>query len=193
MRMNQSSGTTAADLVNSLEKSELKNIFYHYGEERFSRDIAEAICRERKKSSITDTARLAEIIAKAVPGKFSAKSHIHPATRVFQALRIAVNQELEELEIFLETSLECLNPGGHLCIISFHSLEDRIVKKFFKQKTRGCICPPYFPVCTCNIRPELKILTRKAIFADQKEIEENPRSRSARLRAAKKIDTEPKQ
>jgi 16S rRNA (cytosine1402-N4)-methyltransferase len=191
MRMNQDSGETASDLINNLEKSELKSIFFRYGEEKFSKSIAEAICRERKKSPITTTDRLAGIVTSAIPKKFTAKSHIHPATRVFQALRIAVNQELEELEAFLETSIECLNPGGYLCIISFHSLEDRIVKKFFQQQNKGCICPPYFPVCTCKILPKLEILTKKPIFADEKEKRSNPRSRSARLRAAKKIERKP--
>ena len=186
MRMNLDQTTTAAELVNSLERNELVKIFREFGEENFSGRIADAIVRERQKESITTTNRLAEIVSSAIPAKFKAKSLIHPATRVFQAIRIAVNNELEELEIFLETALKCLNPGGHLCVISFHSLEDRIVKQFMQKHHKGCICPPNFPVCRCGIVPDLEILTRKAVFADEDEIAINPRSRSARLRAARK-------
>lgn len=186
MRMNLDQVTTAADLVNSLERNELVKIFREFGEEKFSGRIADAVIRERQKEAITTTNRLAEIISGAIPAKFKAKSQIHPATRVFQAIRIAVNNELEELQTFLETAIKCLNPGGHLCVISFHSLEDRIVKQFMQKHQKGCVCPPNFPVCRCGIVPDLELLTRKAVFADEDEIAINPRSRSARLRAARK-------
>ncbi|MFZ5950480.1 MAG: 16S rRNA (cytosine(1402)-N(4))-methyltransferase RsmH, partial [Candidatus Rifleibacteriota bacterium] len=130
---------------------------------------------------------LAAIISAAIPARSKATSPIHPATRVFQAIRIEVNRELEELEKFLDSAISCLNPGGHLCIISFHSLEDRLVKNFMQKHHKGCICPPSFPVCNCGIKPDLELLTRKAIFAEDEEIAANPRARSARLRAARKI------
>ncbi|GAB4271252.1 MAG: 16S rRNA (cytosine(1402)-N(4))-methyltransferase RsmH [Candidatus Rifleibacteriota bacterium] len=187
MRMNLDNPTTAEELVNNLEKQDLVRIFRDYGEEKFSGRIADAILRERMIERITTTDRLANIISNAIPGKFKNKLTIHPATRVFQALRIEVNNELAELEAFLEKSLDCLNPGGHLCIISFHSLEDRIVKNFMVKHQKGCICPPYFPVCNCGNKAKIEILTRKAIFADEKEIRANPRARSARLRAARKL------
>lgn len=190
MRMNLDQADTAADIVNNYERNELVRIFRDYGEEKFSGRIADAIIEEREKEAIATTDRLAAIISNAIPAKFKAKSQIHPATRVFQAIRIVVNQELEELELFLKKALSCLNPGGHLCVISFHSLEDRIVKKFLQKQQKGCICPPNFPVCNCGIKPELEILTRKAIFAEESEIENNPRSRSARLRAARKLETD---
>ncbi len=186
MRMNLDQTQTAADLVNNSERNELVKIFREYGEENFSGRIADAIVREREKEAITTTDRLSAIISSAVPAKFKTKNQIHPATRVFQAIRIAVNNELEELEQFLEKALACLNPGGHLCVISFHSLEDRIVKRFMQKHHKGCICPPNFPVCCCGQKPELEILTRKAVFADEEETALNPRSRSARLRAARK-------
>jgi len=187
MRMNKDEGVTAADLVNNLTKEELAKIFFEYGEEKFSRRIADAIVRERSDNPLTTTARLAEIVVEAIPAQNRRKSLIHPATRVFQALRIAVNKELEEIENFLSIVLGCLNPGGHLSIISFHSLEDRLVKNFMQKHQKGCECPPQFPVCICGKKPQLKILTGKAIFAEDSEIAENPRARSARLRAACKI------
>ncbi|MDN5278923.1 MAG: rRNA (cytosine1402-N4)-methyltransferase [Clostridiales bacterium] len=186
MRMDKDNPQTAADLVNSLEKAELVNIFKKYGEEKFSGRIADAIIKERQTEPFSTTDRLAKVISEAIPAKFRAKSQIHPATRVFQALRIAVNDELGELENFLSIALDCLNPGGHLCIISFHSLEDRIVKNFMQKLHKGCTCPPSFPVCNCGNKPQLRILTRKAIFAEEEEIRHNPRARSARLRAARK-------
>lgn len=188
MRMDKDTKKTAADLVNNFTKNEMVQIFRQYGEENFSGRIADAIIREREIEPITTTNRLATIVSGAIPGKSKATSHIHPATRVFQALRIAVNDELGEIEAFLNIALDCLKPGGHLCIISFHSLEDRIVKNFMQKFHKGCVCPPNFPVCTCGQKPQLEILTRKPVFADDQEINTNPRSRSARLRAAKKYD-----
>lgn len=186
MRMNLDQSDTAEDLVNELDRDELVRIFREYGEEKFSGRIADAIIQSRADSRITTTDRLAAIIRNAVPAYNRHQSQIHPATRVFQALRIAVNKELEEIESFLAIALKCLNPGGHLSIISFHSLEDRLVKSFMQKYHKGCDCPPQFPVCICGKKPQLEILTRKAIFAEEEEISQNPRSRSARLRSARK-------
>jgi len=186
MRMDKENQTSAEDLVNSLERNELIKIFRDYGEEKFSPRIADAIVRNRQSNRITRTDQLAAIIAGAVPAASRRESHIHPATRVFQAIRIAVNKELEELEAFLAVALGCLRPGGHLSIISFHSLEDRIVKNFMQERARGCVCPPRFPVCVCGKKPEIEILTRKPVFAEESETSLNPRSRSARLRSCRK-------
>ena len=187
MRMDRSSELSAEEIVNTWEKQELQKIFKVYGEEKFSGRIAQAIIQARSEQEITDTKTLAEIISNAIPAKFRKKSKIHPATRVFQAIRIAVNEELKELEDFLSTALECLNPGGHLTLISFHSLEDRIVKKFFNENKTGCKCPPNFPVCVCNQKPKLKVLTRKPVIATEEEARQNPRARSAKLRSAQKL------
>lgn len=187
MRMSKDDETTAEDLVNSLEKSELEKIFFEYGEEKFSRRIASAIVDKRAEKKITTTEELSQIICNAVPSVPRAKERIHPATRVFQALRIAVNDELKEIEKFLEIALKCLNKNGHLSIISFHSLEDRLVKNFMQKCAKGCECPPEFPVCVCGKKPTIKLLTKKPIFAEESEININPRSRSARLRVAQKL------
>jgi len=186
MRMDTDNPTTAEDLVNSLERNELIRIFREFGEEKFSPRIADAIIRSRQNARITRTDQLATIIAGAVPAASRRESSIHPATRVFQAIRIAVNKELEELSAFLAVALGCLRPGGHLSIISFHSLEDRLVKNFMQTHARGCTCPPRFPVCVCGKKPEIEILTRKPVFAEDSEIARNPRSRSARLRSCRK-------
>ncbi len=186
MRMDRDQHTTAEELVNRLKREELIKIFRDYGEEKFSPRIADAIIRCRQSSRITQTDQLAEIIAGAIPAACRRKSSIHPATRVFQAIRIAVNNELEELKAFLALALSCLKPGGHLSIISFHSLEDRIVKNFMQDMARGCTCPPRFPVCVCGNKPKVEILTRKAIFAEDNETAQNPRARSARLRSCRK-------
>lgn len=190
MRMDQSQSLTAEELVNTLDKTGLVRIFRDYGEEKFSGRIADAIIRIRENTRIVSTDQLAKIICDATPAFNRHQSHIHPATRVFQAIRIAVNKELEELEIFLSIALRCLNPGGHLSIISFHSLEDRQVKNFMQKYHKGCDCPARFPVCICGRKPELEILTRKAIFADERESQINPRSRSARLRSARKCQNQ---
>ncbi|PKL48013.1 MAG: 16S rRNA (cytosine(1402)-N(4))-methyltransferase [Candidatus Riflebacteria bacterium HGW-Riflebacteria-2] len=186
MRMDTENRTTAEDIVNDRERDELIKIFREYGEEKFSPRIADAIIRSRQNERITRTDQLANIIAGAVPAACRRNSSIHPATRVFQAIRIAVNHELEELEDFLAVALGCLRPGGHLSIISFHSLEDRLVKSFMQERARGCVCPPRFPVCVCGKKPEIEILTRKAVFAEESEISQNPRSRSARMRSCRK-------
>lgn len=172
MRMNKNEETKASDLVNKLREEELARIFYEYGEERFSRMIAYRIIRAREEKPIEKTLQLAQIVSKAIPPKVRYRMKIHPATRVFQALRIAVNHELENLEQALPQAVDLLNSGGCLIIISFHSLEDRIVKNFFKKEAAN---------------GNLKILTKKPIVPQESEIEKNPRSRSAKLRAAEKI------
>ena len=189
MRMDTEQITTAEQLVNNLGRDEMIRIFREYGEEKFSGRIADAIIRKRETERINRTDQLAAIIAQAVPAASRRESHIHPATRVFQAIRIAVNKELEELEAFLANSLTCLKPGGHLSIISFHSLEDRLVKNFMQSLARGCDCPPRFPVCVCGKKPQVEILTRKAIFAEDSETFNNPRARSARLRSCRKCSS----
>jgi 16S rRNA (cytosine1402-N4)-methyltransferase len=186
MSIDTAGPTTAEELVNGLERNELIRIFREFGEEKFSPRIADAIIRNRQSARITRTDQLATIIAGAVPAACRRESNIHPATRVFQAIRIAVNKELEELSAFLAVALGCLRPGGHLSIISFHSLEDRLVKNFMQTHAHGCTCPPRFPVCVCGKKPEIEILTRKPVFAEDSEIAGNPRSRSARLRSCRK-------
>jgi 16S rRNA (cytosine1402-N4)-methyltransferase len=181
MRFDPSQGTSAGDLVNHLSKSELQDLIFTYGEERKSRKIADAIIANRP---LETTRELAEVIEKVI-GK--TPSRIHPATRTFQALRIAVNNELEVLEAFLPTAMESLNPGGRLAIIAFHSLEDRIVKNFFRRESRDCICPPELPQCMCEHKAQLKEITRRPIRPEEKEIELNPRARSAKLRVGEKI------
>lgn len=184
MRLNQNLTINAADIVNSASEEELADIFWRYGEERRSRLIARRIGREREKQAITRTGQLASIAAAGVPYKHGA---IHPATRVFQALRIAVNQELERLEAVLPQMLALLQAGGkqgRLAIISFHSLEDRIVKTFLRREATDCICPPRMPVCVCGHKASLRILTSKPVLPTEQEITSNPRARSARLRVA---------
>jgi 16S rRNA (cytosine1402-N4)-methyltransferase len=179
MRMDPELPENAADLVNNLPAEELADIIYRFGEERRSRVIARAILRARP---IFSTAELAEVVSKAYGGRRGAR--IHPATRTFQALRIAVNQELDMLLVALPQALRLLAPGGRLAVISFHSLEDRIVKEFFKKEATDCLCPPEQPVCTCHHRASIRIMTKKPIEPTQAEIDGNPRARSAKLRAA---------
>jgi 16S rRNA (cytosine1402-N4)-methyltransferase len=180
MRFNQAAGKTAADLVNKLSEEALADIIWKFGDERYSRRIARVLVAERP---IHTTQDLAVIVQKAVPGY---SSQIHPATRTFQALRIATNRELETLANALPGLIACLEPGARIAVISFHSLEDRIVKQTFKKESRDCICPPEQPICTCGHRASLNILTKKPITASKNEIQENPRSRSAKLRIAEK-------
>jgi 16S rRNA (cytosine1402-N4)-methyltransferase len=180
MRFDQEAGKTAADLVNTLSEEALANIIWKFGDERYSRRIARALVSERP---IHTTQDLVAIVQKAVPGY---SSQIHPATRTFQALRIATNRELETLANALPGLIICLEPGARIAVISFHSLEDRIVKQTFKKESRDCICPPEQPVCTCGHQASLNILTKKPITASKKEVQENPRSRSAKLRIAEK-------
>ena len=179
MRMSKS-GLSAFDMVNTFSEYELSNIFFKYGEEKFSRRIAEAIATARKIKNIETTLELAEIIANAVPAK--ARRDGHPARKCFQAIRIAVNGELQELETALDKCFDLLNKDGVLAIITFHSLEDRMVKQRFKEYCTGCTCPPDFPVCVCGKTPKGHLLTRKAIEPSQEELNCNPRSRSAKLR-----------
>ncbi|MBV5341242.1 MAG: 16S rRNA (cytosine(1402)-N(4))-methyltransferase RsmH [Deltaproteobacteria bacterium] len=186
MRMDISSGETAADLVNGLPEQELERIITQYGEERWAKRIASFIVKERAESLITTTFRLVDIIKGAVP-KAKWDERIHPATRTFQALRIAVNSELESLERGMRAALDLLKPGGRGVIISFHSLEDRIVKHIFREYAEGCTCPRHLPVCACGKQPRVKVLTGRPVTAAEAEINDNPRSRSAKLRAVEKL------
>lgn len=181
MRFNRHNPLTAAHLVNNLSQEELAKILFLYGEERFARQIARAIVASRP---ILTTTQLADVVVRVV-GRQS--GGIHPATRTFQALRIAVNAELDALEAFLPQATAVLKPSGRLAIISFHSLEDRLVKAYFQTESRQCICPPKQPICTCGHRARLKVLTPKAVRPSAQEIEHNPRARSARLRVAEKL------
>ncbi len=181
MRFDPGQSFSASDLVNESTREELTEIIFTYGEEKFSRRIADAIIANRP---LTTTKELAELIKRVVP---HSRSKIHPATRTFQALRIVVNNELDALEAFLPAALEVLKPGGRLAVIAFHSLEDRIVKRFFRQESRDCICPPELPICVCENKARIKEISRRPIRPEDPEIVENPRARSAKLRAAEKI------
>lgn len=184
MRFDRQRGQSAADLVNTLEADDLANIIYEYGEERASRRIARAIVRAREDQPIERTGQLAQIIERAVGGRRGQRTH--PATRSFQALRIAVNGELDELERGLRAGVDLLKPGGRLVVISFHSLEDRIVKRFFAAEARGCVCPPEAPVCTCGKLPSVRLIG-KALKPAPSEISINPRARSAVLRISERL------
>ncbi|MBI1921221.1 MAG: 16S rRNA (cytosine(1402)-N(4))-methyltransferase RsmH [Geobacter sp.] len=186
MRMDTGTGPTAADLVNTLPEAELVHIIREYGEERWAGRIAVRIAAAREKSPILTTMALAEIVKGAIPRKFH-EERLHPATRTFQALRIAVNAELESLDKGLEAGLRLLKPGGRAVVISFHSLEDRIVKNAFRKLAQGCICPKSIPVCVCGNKPQLRILTGRPVMAGEAELAANPRARSAKLRAAEKL------
>mgnify|MGYP004564549781 FL=1 len=183
MRMSQS-GTTAADLVATLSEQQLADIFRRYGEEKFARPIARSIVRQRDKQSIQTTLQLAELVSQSVPA--AARRDGHPARRVFQALRIAVNGELDCLSAALDTAFDCLKPGGRLAIITFHSLEDAMVKERFAQWRQGCICPREFPVCVCGRTPAAHPVLKKPATATPEELRDNPRSRSAKLRCVEK-------
>jgi 16S rRNA (cytosine1402-N4)-methyltransferase len=184
--MNKENHTTAADLLRELSADELTRIFQEYGEERFARRIARRIEQERVRRPLLRASELVGIVDACVPGRM----HFKSLSRIFQALRIAVNDELAALKDFLAASFELLSPNGVMAIISYHSLEDREVKTFFREKARGCVCPPELPVCTCGHKSELSILTRKAIQAGEDEVRSNPRARSARLRMARKRGVE---
>jgi 16S rRNA (cytosine1402-N4)-methyltransferase len=187
MRMDPSQELTAEEIVNTWDERRLARLLREYGEERYAGQIGRAIVRARRDSELTSTQQLVETITKAipVPAQFAGG---HPAKRTFQALRIAVNDELGQLEQALPEAWELLAPGGRLAAISFHSLEDRIVKHFLVARARGCICPPDLPVCACGREPEAELLTRRAIAPTPGEIATNPRSRSAHLRAARKLE-----
>jgi 16S rRNA (cytosine1402-N4)-methyltransferase len=187
MRFDTTRGVSAADLVNTLPEAELADLLWRYGEERRSRAIARRIGEARQRQPITRTGELARLVAGVVHGR---PGGIHPATRTFQALRIAVNDELGSLEAALPAAIELLRPGGRLAVISFHSLEDRIVKRFFQQEERGCVCPPELPECVCGRAPRLRIVTRHPLTASETETTTNPRARSAKLRVAEKIESQ---
>ena len=185
MRMDPSGTRSARDIVNEASERELADIFRRYGEERFSRQIARAIVRRREEQPFERTSDLVEVVRSAIPAPRRFGDG-HPAKRVFQALRIVVNEELESLEAALPAALQLLRPGGRIAVISFHSLEDRIVKRFFAAQARGCTCPPDLPVCVCGKEPTLRLVTRKAVRPSPAETAENPRAASARLRVAVK-------
>lgn len=182
MRMDTRQPATAATLVNTLDESGLCRIFREYGEEAFAARIARAIVQRRTTKPVETTGQLVELVLAAIPRKFHG-GRIHPATKVFQALRIAVNDELESLEEGLAGGIGILKAGGRMAVITFHSLEDRMVKRAFREASTGCVCPPKFPICVCGKKPRARLLTRKALTAAPDELDANPRARSARLRA----------
>ena len=183
LRMDKSKVINAADVVNSYSEEDLANIIFQYGEEKNSRKIAKVICELRREKKIQTTIDLSNIITEITPQRY----HTKTLSRVFQALRIYVNDELNTLKLFLRKSIDLLKPEGRIVILSYHSLEDRIVKEAFKYETLDCICPPGSPICNCEKVPRLKIITKKPVVPDNKEIEDNFRSRSAKLRAAERI------
>ena len=186
MRMNHEDTLTAATVVNDWSYEELKHILYVYGEERYAPQIAAGICRRREERPIATTLELVDVIRAAMPPA-ALREKQHPAKRSFQAIRIAVNDELASVEKVMRDALDCLNPGGRMAVITFHSLEDRIVKNAMVEASKGCTCPPSFPVCVCGKRPKVKLITRKPIVPGQEELDVNPRSRSAKLRVCEKL------
>jgi 16S rRNA (cytosine1402-N4)-methyltransferase len=187
MRMDTRCSRTASDLVNSLSAGQLEHIFRTFGEERYARRIAGRIVLERDREEIRSSKALAELVLRAVPSRTASRQRIHPATRVFMALRIAVNRELEVLEGFLRNVIQHLNPGGRLCILSFHSLEDRMVKQHMNKWQKGCSCPPGLPVCACGKTSLVRKVTNKPLRPPESEVDANPMARSTRLRAVEKI------
>ena len=187
MRMNPGNNTlNAAEVVNTYNEADLARILRDYGEEKFARQIAREICKRRETQPIETTIQLVDAIKTAIPA--AARRHGgHPAKKSFQAIRIEVNHELDVLERGLEAAIRWLNPGGRICVISYHSLEDRITKRLFAQMAQGCTCPPDLPVCVCGKKPHVKVLTRKPLVASAEEVERNPRSRSAKIRVAQKL------
>ncbi len=186
MRMNAEDTLNAEIVVNTWTQEELKRILYTYGEERYAPQIAASICRRREEKPIRTTLELVDIIRSAMPPA-ALREKQHPAKRSFQAIRIAVNDELGSVERIMEDAVGLLNKGGRLAIITFHSLEDRIVKTGMANAAKGCTCPPNFPVCVCGKKPQVKLISRKPIVASQEELEDNPRSRSAKLRVCEKL------
>ena len=186
MRMNSEDSLNAEIVVNTWSQEELRRILYTYGEERYAPRIAEAICRRREEKPIKTTLELVDIIRSAMPAA-ALREKQHPAKRSFQAIRIAVNDELGSVEKVMADAIPLLNPGGRLAVITFHSLEDRIVKTAMAAASKGCTCPPSFPVCVCGKKPQVKLVSRKPIVASAEELEENPRSRSAKLRVCEKL------
>ena len=187
MRMDTSQTLSACEIVNTWSEDDLTRILRDYGEENWSRQIARVICDRRRNQPVETTGALVSIIDAAIPKKFRSKDGLHPARRTFQALRIAVNDELDPLDKAIEDLVNLLNPGGRICIITFHSLEDRIVKTAFRRLNNPCTCPKEFPVCMCGKKPVIELISRKPITASAQELAENPRARSASLRIAEKI------
>ena len=186
MRMNNEDSLSADTVVNTWPYEELKRILYEYGEERYAPKIAAAICERREQAPIRTTLELVDIIRSAMPAA-ALREKQHPAKRSFQAIRIAVNDELGSVEKVMKDAIPCLNSGGRLAIITFHSLEDRIVKSGMTNASKGCTCPPNFPVCVCGKKPQVKLITRKPIVSGQQELDRNPRARSAKLRVCEKL------
>ncbi len=185
MRMDTEQELDATEIVNHYSEEEIARIIYDYGEERYARNIAHSIVKCRQEKAINSTLELVDIIKSSVPARYSREKH--PARRTFQALRIAVNSELEAVQEVLPQAVKHLRVGGRLCVITFHSLEDRIVKKFMQEQARECVCPPDFPICTCGHRASLKLLSRKPVVPGENECCQNRRARSAKLRVAEKI------
>ena len=186
MRMNREDRLTAYEVVNQWSREELRRILYEYGEERYAPQIAAAIDRRRQERPIATTLELVDVIRGALPAQ-ALREKQHPAKRSFQAIRIAVNDELGSVREMLERAIPRLKPGGRLAVITFHSLEDRMVKSAMNAAAKGCTCPPEFPVCVCGKKPQVKVLTRKPIVSGERELEENPRARSAKLRICEKL------
>ncbi len=186
MRMDRSAAMTAYEVVNTWPREELRRILYDYGEERYAPQIASAIERRRQEKPIETTLELVDIIRSAMPAQ-ALREKQHPAKRSFQAIRIAVNDELASVERVMRDAIPCLAPGGRLCVITFHSLEDRIVKSAMQAAAKGCTCPPEFPVCVCGKKPVVKVISRKPIVSGSRELDENPRARSAKLRVCEKL------
>lgn len=187
MRMDRTDKLTAHEIVNTWPHEELRRILFEYGEERYAPLIAAAIEREREKKPIETTLELAQIIKSAMPGQ-ALREKQHPAKRSFQAIRIAVNDELNAVSRMMQAAIANLNPGGRLAVITFHSLEDRIVKNAMAEAAKGCTCPPNFPVCVCGKKPTVRLVTKKPVEASEEELESNPRARSAKLRVCEKLD-----
>ena len=186
MRMDRKDRLSAYEVVNEWPEEALRRILYEYGEERYAPRIAAAICKKRAQQPVETTFQLVEIIRSTMPAQ-ALREKQHPAKRSFQAIRIAVNDELASVEQMMQRAIARLNPGGRLAVITFHSLEDRIVKNAMAQKAKGCTCPPEFPVCVCGKKPEVRLITKKPIVSKEAELEENPRARSAKLRVCEKI------
>lgn len=187
MRMDRRSGQTAAELLAEISEDDLADLIYRYGEEKFSRRIARQVVAARERHPLTSTAQLAELVAAAIPAAKRRQEKQHPAKRTFQALRIAVNDELGALERGLAAAFAILKSGGRLSVITFHSLEDRIVKNYFAGLAKGCDCPPEFPVCVCGKKPQGRLPWRKPQIAGENELSDNPRARSAKLRTIEKF------
>ena len=186
LRMDHSEALTAAAVVNTWSYEELKRILYEYGEERYAPQIASAICKRREQAPVRTTLELVDIIRSAMPPA-ALREKQHPAKRSFQAIRIAVNDELGAVSQVMRDAIPCLNPGGRLAVITFHSLEDRIVKNAMAEAAKGCTCPPSFPVCVCGKKPKVRLITRKPIVSGEEELARNPRARSAKLRICEKL------